>query len=64
MKNAVNVVTEALPTKDFRNKLFIQLKSAQETLLTNYSRGRLSQQAIDKAHEINYLLDTLLKMGL
>jgi len=65
VKQALNTLNRALKNPNFRAALLVNLKATQETLQTAakvLANANYAQMAIDRAHEINYLIQALIKM--
>ncbi|HLW30447.1 MAG TPA: RHS repeat-associated core domain-containing protein, partial [Brumimicrobium sp.] len=61
VNHAVKVFERAMSNKIFRDELLIHLKKTQESLLSKYGKGSINyQRAVDKSHEIHYLIQSLL----
>jgi len=61
IKNAVKVFNQAMASSKFRSELLVRLKVQQESLQNAFKGSKNAQQAINKAHEINYLIKAVLK---
>src|SRR5690606_33994107 len=59
IKRAVSLFNQAMNNQKFRTELLIRLKGAQEYLQNTFKYSQNSQMAIDKAHEINYLINSI-----
>src|SRR5690554_3105426 len=61
VNHAVKVFERAMSNKIFRDELLIHLKKTHESLLSKYGKGSINyQRAVDKSHEIHYLIQSLL----
>jgi RHS repeat-associated protein len=56
IKKAILVFNEAMQNTKFRSELLVRLKTAQEYLQKSFKFTRDSQLAVDKAHELNYII--------
>jgi hypothetical protein len=61
IKQAVMVFNKAMASNQFRSTLLLRLKVQQESLQQAYKGTKNAQQAVDKAHEINYLIKAVQK---
>ena len=62
VNNAIKVFERAMSNKMFRDELLIHLKKTQESLLSKYSKNSINYKiAVDKSHEIHYIIQSLLK---
>ncbi|MGN6293130.1 MAG: LamG-like jellyroll fold domain-containing protein [Chitinophagaceae bacterium] len=61
IKQTVTLFNRAMASSKFRSELLVRLKVQQEALQQAYKGTRSAQQAIDKAHEINYLIKAVQK---
>jgi len=59
LTNATEIFSKALANTEFKDALLIHLKATQESLITKYKGMKHSQLAIDKAHEINYIIKAI-----
>lgn len=62
VENAVSIFNNAMRSAEFRKELLVRLVATQEYLQHAFKGIKTSQLAIDKAHELNYIIQSLRKM--
>ncbi|GAA0561210.1 RHS repeat-associated core domain-containing protein [Chitinophaga japonensis] len=58
---AVKVFEQAMSNTDFRNKLLVRLLASREYLKNSFKLTGDAQAAINKAHELNYIIKSISK---
>lgn len=62
IKKAVTLFNQAMANSKFRAELIVRLKVTQDYLKSGaFKYSKNAQQAIDKAHELNYLIKAVQK---
>jgi hypothetical protein len=61
VQNAVSVFNNAMRSDMFRKELLVRLVDTQKYLQQAFKSSKNIQQAIDKSHELNYLIQSLKK---
>lgn len=61
IRKSVSLFNQAMASNKFRAELLVRLKVQQESLQQVFKGSRNAQQAVNKAHELNYLIKAVQK---